>query len=63
MRTVRTLALRKESLTELTTEEMTSVAGGQLTWPCPYSLLQCTTVIATRIVSELSAALADCPLG
>ena len=63
MRTTRTLTLRKESLTELTTEEMTSVAGGQVTWPCPYSLVQCTTVIATVLLHDLSAAVATCPLG
>jgi hypothetical protein len=56
MRTVRKLSLRKESLTELTSDEMASVAGAAVTVPCPYTLTTCVT-------TKLSAVLAHCPLG
>jgi hypothetical protein len=61
MRTARRLTLRKEALTDLTTDEIAGVAGAQQpTVPCPYSALQCLTRV-TRCV-DLSAVLADCPL-
>ncbi len=59
MRTTRTLSLRKEALTELSTVELADVAGAQATVPCPYSALQCAT--KATLCYQISTALRDCP--
>jgi hypothetical protein len=62
MRNARRLTLRKEALTDLTTDEIAGVAGAQQqTAYCPYSLLQCHT--HDKVCTAISAAIQDCPLG
>lgn len=63
MRTTRTLSLRKEALAELTSDELSGVAGAQNaeTYLCPASGLDCLTNVG--ICANISAALVDCPFG